>query len=944
MDKRHLLPILLCFLALPLLSQNQMSLNGQWLFHLTADVTEAERLVADKFYDPGYHASGFTRISVPSNWAVLGFEEPVYRGFPDDKASEGFYILHFCTPSEFAGKRLLLNFGGVWASAEVWINGRWLGRHDSGYTSFSFDVTDVVKGGVDNTIAVRVRQVYPGYKTDVYDDWTLGGIYRDVTIEAMPKKRFLERVLVATQLKNNYRDANIEVSVLVADRMKKDVPGNYPGTGQPYGLSITLKDQTGKEVYSSIKDMEGHPSTTRDLIDTININNVSKWTAETPSLYSLRVALIENGKEVQVRNEKIGVREISTQGGVLRINGQPVKLRGINRHDEWPDVGRATTREHWFKDLTMMKQANINYVRACHYQHARGFIEMCDSIGMYVGAEVSLGGAGGLMYNPGFVDAVMLRTQETVERDINSPSVIYWSVGNEDPFTYMHLRAVRTIKGIDGTRPCLLPWNASFALPKDIDILTPHYWTATEYDSICRTANRPVITTEYTHAYGTDRFGGLSDNWKAIAKNEHGAGGAVWMWADQGIRTPTVRDEHLYGHIDKSDKHLRISPAGWDGIVDSYRNPTRDYYELKAVYCPVYPEADTIAVKRGQKKVDVCIRNAYDFTPLGTVSIGWSLMVDDKLVDKGDIVAEAEPHTTANVSIPLDKLPKLAIGQTVYVVFSFVNGQGEEIGRKAVELVCTDVIKNKDNYALSISESDNSFIFMAGEAICEISRTTGLPAVIRQNGRILVQNMRPTIWHKLSDGEQTVKNHKFASGIDLEQMTPHVTNISLDGATVRAHVDYSLNDSNSVSAVYVCTIHSDGTLSIAYDITPNVQTNYVPFVGLAMQMPTATSCSRWLGRGPGEAFPNKREGEVLGVWDAAKFSGTHDAKWVEIDGCRFWANGYINRDSDNSTTIRLLSHVLGRPEKGRLNDKEYQLPTHHTYHGQICIDLGKNKK
>ncbi len=922
-------------------AQSHLSLNGRWLFRLAATEVEANQIEADRFYATDYSPVGFTPTPVPSNWAVLGFEEPVYRGFADDKASEGFYILRFQAPSQMLDKRLLLHFGGVWASAEVWLNGKRLGRHDSGYTSFSFCITDMLKA--DNVLAVRVRQVYPGYKTDTYDDWTLGGIYRDVEIEAMPKKRFVERVLARTRLSNGYRDADIDVSTLVADRMKKDVPGNYPGTGTPYQLSITLVDPQGHEVYSSTRSMDGHPSTTRDQLTTIHLDNAMKWTAETPNLYRLRVALIEKGRVAQTCDEKIGVREVSTEGGVLKINGQPVKLRGINRHDEWPDVGRATTHEHWLRDLKLMKQANINYIRACHYQHARGFIELCDSIGMYVGAEVSLGGASGLMYDPSFVAPVMLRTQETVERDLNSPSVIYWSVGNEDAFSYMFLRAVRTINGIDGTRPCLLPWNASQTLPTDIGILAPHYWTAAEYDSICRTADRPVITTEYAHAYGTERFGGLADRWRAIERNVHGAGGAVWMWADQGLRTPTLRDEKLYGLIDKTDRHLRISPAGWDGIVDSYRNPTRDYYELKAVYCPVYPEADSMAIANGQKTVSVAVRNGYDFTPLSAISVKWRLMVDSLQIDQGTTTAEAAPHELANVSVPLTRLPRISAGQSPYIIFTFVDSLGNEIGQRAVELVGANISQSKARNSLTATETDHAITLSTGNSICEIDRSTGLPSTIKRAGRTLATALRPTIWHKIGDGEQTVKNQQLAKGLSYEKMPAQVKSIKLerqqDKMVVRSEVAYHLNDSNNVGATYVCTLAADGTLTIGYDITPDVQTNQVPLVGLALTMPKATSCARWMGRGPREAYPNKRKGVVLGVWDAHNFSGTRDAKWVEMEGARFWVSGYIDRDAPTDHTIRLLSHVIGRPEKGRLNDRQYQLPTHRTYHGQVSVSL-----
>lgn len=335
-------------------------------------------------------------------------------------------------------------------------------------------------------LAVRVRQVYPGYQTDTYDDWTLGGIYRDVTLESMPAKRWIERVRVDTKM-----NGEVTVKVMVADTYKNTLPGNYMSPGKPYQLRLTLTDAEGRSVAGKTVDVKAHTANSRETAIRLNVRDARLWTAETPYLYTLQTELLETEDEkLKMENpsdmqpmfhvhcsmsnvQKVGIREITTGDGVFRINGQAVKLRGVNRHDEHPDVGRAVDRHHWLEDLTLMKQANINYVRACHYQHAKGFIELCDSIGMYVGAEISLGGADDLMYDPAFTAPMMLRTMETVERDLNNPSVIYWSIGNEDSFTDMFLQVARTIKGIDPSRPVLLPWNADETLPEEIDILAP---------------------------------------------------------------------------------------------------------------------------------------------------------------------------------------------------------------------------------------------------------------------------------------------------------------------------------------------------------------------------------------------------------------------------------------------------------------------------------------
>ena len=522
-------------------AQERINLSGTWQFAFAANQKEADRL--ERFYTSDFAKSKFKLTPVPSNWALLGYEEPVYRGFKDNQAGEGFYVREFTIPQDWKDKRILLHFGGVWSSAEVWLNGNELGRHDCGYTSFAFDVTNKLKVDEPNKLAVRVRQITREYKFDVCDDWTWGGIYRDVTLEAMPAKRWIDDVVVQTTFDHLFQDANLDIRVMISDKHKNTLPGNYPSPGEPYKLCFTLTDKEGKEVAQRQMAIPAHVSTDREICLSLPVEAPHQWTAETPYLYSLKVELLEKEAVTHTRMERVGFRQISTDGGVFRINGQAVKLRGVNRHDEHPDVGRATTRKQWLEDLTLMKAANINYLRLSHYTPAEGFIELCDSMGMYVGNEVTLGGAGDLMYDPSFSGAVLQRSYETIVRDINKPSIIYWSIGNEDPLTSLHMVSVKLVKALDPTRPVLLPWRPEEWLPKEVDILAPHYWNPQEYDRLAGHSGRPVISTEYTHAYGNDAFGGLEARWKALTKHPAGAGAAVWMWADQGVKTPVRKQE-----------------------------------------------------------------------------------------------------------------------------------------------------------------------------------------------------------------------------------------------------------------------------------------------------------------------------------------------------------------------------------------------------------------
>ena len=947
--KRIVLSVLLILVSICLTAQTTLNISGQdWLFYYAKDVHVADSLEATGFWRPDYDSKSFKKTPVPSNWAVLGYEEPVYRGFKDDVASEGFYIRKFKFPKSFRGKRVLLHFGGVWNSAEVWLNGHRLGRHDSGYTSFSFNVSDCYRADTINTLAVRVRQVYPGYKTDTYDDWTLGGIYRDVTLEAMPRKQWIDNVRVLTLFNQDYSEADVTVRTIVVNTTKNTLPGNYQSPGRDYVLRISLTDPQGQVAAQQDVTVKGHVSTSRDTKTVLHLKNPLKWTAETPYLYKLRIDLLgSDGKPTQTHTEKIGVREISTADGVLRINGQPVTLRGVNRHDEHPDVGRAVGPKHWLKDLQLMKQANVNYVRACHYQHAKGFIEMCDSIGMYVGAEVSLGGASQLMYDPSFIGPVMLRTQETVERDLNNPSIIYWSIGNEDPFTYMHLRAIRTVKGIDPTRPILMPWNASELLPEEVDILAPHYWTSYEYDSLAAQSKRPIITTEYVHAYGEMRFGGLEDCFKALHKHPAGAGGAVWMWADQGLRTPTKKDPKVYGSLAKDDPTLRISAAGWDGITDSYRRPTRDYQEVKAVYAPVYPDVESITLPKNAKTVNIPIRNDYDFLSINDMKIDWQVFVDAKQVGSGTGSVNAGPHSVANLSVNVKEIGTLKAEETAYVQLLFKRANGEEIARKYVELKPATTTKSGlKAQKLSVDEKAGHVLVKAGTTVFDFSRQTGQLVSMAKDGKKTIDGLRPTIWHRLNEGDQIIKNRDFKKGTDPEVFTAEVRSmdVSDQGKTIviRSSVAYRIDDDNTFTADYVSTIDEMGRLTIDYTIRPQVQTTYLPVVGMAVKMTSADDMQQWLGLGPDDAYPNKKAGCILGVWDARKLTGTRQARWLMLRNAsgqqtRIIANGYIDRDKDSSKEVRILSQVLGRAEKGRLNDRNYQVLPDKIFTGSLTI-------
>lgn len=960
-------------------ADDQISLNsGDWRFMLAASPAEAERF--SHFYQDSFDARDFRRITVPSNWAMQGFEEPMY-----DRSSEaeGFYLHRFHAPGSLADKRVLLHFDGVWDSAEVWLNGELLGRHDSGFTGFAFDATPHLKLNAENSLAVRVRQQTKDSSFDENDDWALGGIYRDVWLEFMPRELYIDRVEAVTDLDEQFRDADLRLRILVTRRDETEK--------RQAEVRAVLTDSGGHEVQrasfqSSITDLINHVRelNTRDVLLQMHVRAPALWTAETPNLYTLRVELLVDGHITHTRSESIGFREISTAGDVLRINGQPVKLRGVCRHDEHPDVGRATRREHWLEDIKLMKAANINAVRTSHYPPNEGFIRLCDEMGLYVIDEVPMGHGGDLMHDPSLAGAALLRAYETITRDRNHPSVIVWSIGNEDPVTNLHLAVIRFVKGLDPTRPVLMPINSDDkALPPEIDILAPHYRTAAEYEEMAGKARRPIITTEYTHALGEGGFGGLEDRWRALTRYPSGAGGMIWLWADQGLRR-RVRNRAVLDPIRDLDRYrlrtnelVRHSNAGQDeiydahgvfgsdGIVNPDRSPQRDYWETKAVYAPVAVPVTELPFKAAQPRITVPVRNDYDFIGLSSIKVHWTLFANERAIAAGDARLSAPPHTTASLELPTSAITKAEPGISYYVHLRFNRADGSEITQRSVRLMSetvADVLEARGRQNLSpaqVSRRGSKTLVSAGLARYEFDSHTAQLASATWANRLLIIGGHATVWRPLSLSEVFLYRHVPPQKPMPPDLDKYITNVkrwdiseSRDGVRIDAEADHRVDERNWFTARYVYLINADGSLRVDYSITPHVELGWVPEVGMEFEVPAELNTLRWLGLGPLDAYPNEKAAAIFGVW--SERAGSSEAqgvkaevKWTELfdakgAGLRLTGSPFIGFDGDGTKPgrLRLLSAVVGRASKFNPPESpEYRLDlsTARTFTGSFRI-------
>jgi beta-galactosidase len=852
----------------------------------------------------------------------LGFEEPIYQRAR--QGGEGFYRRHFPTPEGTTGKRVLLHFGGVWASAEVWLNGTLLGRHDSGFTAFAYDVTRWLKPGAENRLAVRVRQVTKDAAFDTNDDWSLPGIYRDVWLESMPAAAYIDRVETSTTFDDQFRDADLHVRVLVS--------GSQPA---PYELRLVLTGPYGNAVQRTSLTVPAHRGTARDTLFTLHATAPQHWTAETPSLYRLTVELAQGGSVTHARTSTVGFRQISTAGGILRINGQAVKLRGVCRHDENPDVGRATRREQWQEDLRLMKAANINMVRTSHYPPAEGFLDLADEMGMYILDEVPMGQGGEFGDDPSFMESGLRRAQETIARDRNHASVIVWSIGNEDPFTAMHLAAIRLVKGSDPTRPVLMPWRADDFLPPEIDILAPHYRTPSNLDQLAAHATRPIITTEYTHGYGEEGFGGLEESWRALTSHPSGAGGAIWMWQDQGLTRTRA------GANGQPEKYTQIVLDGWDGIVSADRKPQRDYWEAKAVYAPVVVTADSARFWPENPAVRIPIRNDYDFTDLATVPVRWSLMAEGRELASGDARMNLAPHASGVLPLKLDALKGTPVGVAHYLHLSFLRPDGSEITRRAVELLPEGPVESRVR-TLPRSpvrvRTGKTVVVTAGQVSYEFDPATAQLVGAAIDAEKVITGSRATIWRPLGPNDTVLIRSRAAELPDLDKYTISVKSwneVTGDSSVnIRAEAEYTINEHNLFSATYNYEISGDGTLRVTYSVRPKVQAAWLPEIGMEVTTAAGMNSLRWLGLGPLDAYPNERTAPIFGVYGGSVGSeivkGNKAIRWAELtndrqSGVRVAGAPYIRCEGGK---LRVLSAVVGRSEKNRRPEApEYRLDT-----------------
>jgi beta-galactosidase len=656
------------------------SLNGTWRFKLEhpggyavestngdQPMSIAESIASEPARDPAYvEGKEWVDLKVPGNWEMAGLSTATYDQ-PDN--ASGCYRLWFDVPQSWTGRLVRLSFDGVQNAAEIWLNGKpvavdegsW-GRenyHESGWTAFQVDLTPQVKFGQKNLLVVRVTKNTRSSNLDSGDYFFLGGVYRPVTLFSVPKTH-LGDVAVQTRLLDGNR---AEVKVL-ADVVGKDASS----------ISMRLEGVPG-EVSGKIEN--GHAVLTK-IVDQPRL-----WSAEFPNLYNLTVELKGRPRKFFARDQttetfskRIGIREVTITNGVFLVNGVPVKLAGICRHDVSATEGTAVGPDLWRKDITLMKAANINAIRTSHYPYGSGFYDLCDELGVYVVDELPYCwcSTDDLSLRPAFEQ----RARETIRRDKNHPSVIIWTIGNENRAGTNLQIVADLVKQLDPTRPR----NVScFEADKyKVDLSDDHY---PRLAKIIRDV-QDSLKTGHPHIYienpntwdirlapdagSWERWGAvLQRNWDICMKYDTIPGTFLWEWQDRAVadQCPTK----LYCYFPETGINLMKIK----GIVDGFRNPRPWYYDLKMIYSPIQIGSSLTA---SSGKVSFPIENRYSFTDLSYLKMSWALERDDKTIASGDDHVNQPPRSKGKVEI---SLPADALARADALRVDFVHPDGDHV-------------------------------------------------------------------------------------------------------------------------------------------------------------------------------------------------------------------------------------------------------------------------
>ena len=908
------------------------SLDGEWDFKLVA---KPEDVPAD-FVQPNYKASGdgWAKLPVPSNWTMHGYDRPHYTNVimpwgnqppsvPDENPT-GLYRRTFTVPKAWAGRRTILHVGGAESVLYVWVDGQPVGLAKDSRLPSEFDLTPYVRVGHTHTLAAVVVKWSDASFIEDQDQWWMGGIHREVYLYSQAEC-YLEDVFARGDLDESLTKGTLKLEVRLG------APDEW---GKGCKLQVQVFDPLGKAVRRKPHE-QAFPSDNfwvnprKRLAIELPVAKPSLWSAESPARYTVLVTLLDKqGKAIEHTSTRIGFRRVETKNRELLINGRPVLITGVNRHDHDDTRGKAVTREGMLQDVLVMKRHNINAVRTSHYPNDAYFYDLCDEYGLYVWDEADIEAhafyhdiAHDNRYAPAFLD----RAVRMIERDKNHPSIITWSLGNETGYGPHHDAMAAWIRHRDPSRPVHYEGTITFDWSRGraaSDYVSPMY------PEIARLINwitdpknpdqRPVILCEFSHAMGNSN-GSLSDYFDAFEKYHGLQGGFIWEWVDHGLkkRTEDGREFWAYGGDfgdEPSDKNFVC-----DGLVWPDRKPHPGLFEYKHLSQPVRVSAQNAGKGR------FVIENRRWFTDLSDLRGEWSLLINGEVVATGELPKfKTAPQQKDEFQIEYPSLV-LPAGAEVHANFRFYLAKatswcaaGHEVAWQqhmvpAKAFLRQQALRNVRPATAKpfVDKTADGWRIALGDVAFALNRSTGALTDLQRSSRTLI-NRGPqlNLWRAGTDNDGLKLFREVSWGpakraltlwleagydrLELDfnrvKITPGADHVTID--VVQRWLAPAAK--KPVQHVQRYRLTSDGALAVETEFRIDKKLPELPRVGVSLVLPEAFEQMEWFGRGPWENYSDRKRSALVGLWQASvtddyvpyilpqEYGNKTDVRWLRL--------------------------------------------------------------
>ncbi|KAJ8774000.1 hypothetical protein K2173_009431 [Erythroxylum novogranatense] len=917
------------------------SLSGYWRFFLAPCPSR----VPERFYDATFQDSHWDTLPVPSNWQMHGFDRPIYTNVvypfpvdpphvPDDNPT-GCYRTYFQIPKEWQGRRILLHFEAVDSAFCAWVNGVPVGYSQDSRLPAEFEITEhcyPCNSGKSNVLAVQVFRWSDGSYLEDQDHWWLSGIHRDVLLLSKPQA-FIVDYFFQSKLAENFAYADIQVEVKIdscKEIPKDNIVSNFKVEAALYEMgSWYSSDGSVDLLSSSVANLTIVPSfdVILGFLGYTLVGKVERprlWSAEQPNLYVLVLTLKDtSGNVVDCESCLVGIREVSKAPKQLLVNGKAVIIRGVNRHEHHPRVGKTNIESCMIKDLVLMKQNNINAVRNSHYpQHPRWY-ELCDLFGMYLIDEANIETHGfhlcGHLKHPtsetSWAAAMLDRVVGMVERDKNHACIIAWSLGNEASYGPNHSSAAGWIRGKDTSR--LLHYEGGGSRTPSTDIVCPMYMRVWDMVKIAKDPSepRPLILCEYSHAMGNSN-GNLHEYWEAIDSTFGLQGGFIWDWADQGLLKESADGNKNWaygGDFGDSPNDLNFC---LNGLVWPDRTPHPGLHEVKYVYQP-------IKVVLQENTLQISNTHFYDTTQ--GYEFVWILHGNGEELGSG-ILSLPLIKPQSSCSLDWESGPWYALWASCLVEEMFLTlstkllhstrwvEAGHVISSTQIQLptrreIVTPALKATE--AKIHSETVGDIVTLSGKmwdmtfnirsGAVQSWRVEGIP--------VMTEGIFPCFWRAPTDNDKGGGNNSYYSrwkAAQIDSLVFHTENCTVLDTTnheVKIKAVYigaprceQMSESGNSRALLkvdmIYTIYGSGDLVIESNVFPNSDLPPLPRVGVEFHLEKSTDKVRWYGRGPFECYPDRKAAAHVGIYEQnvgdlhvpyivpGECSGRADVRWV----------------------------------------------------------------